>query len=125
MEGVQLFLPVNMEIPAGYENFLLSLLIVREDTVTAGDDSMGENVRAGIFVHISGTEPVPGYSADGSGMMATVSGYAVEEIYIKGKVRPFFLKKSAGSPGARLVTGGEDAVTAGDDFTGENVRGGV
>jgi len=125
MEYVQLFRPVNMEIPAGYENFLLSLLIVREDTVTAGDDSTGENVRAGIFVHISGTEPVPGYPVDSSGMMATVSGYAVEEIYTKGKMWPFFLQKPATSPGARLVTGREDAVTAGDDFTGENVRDGV
>lgn len=39
MEGVQIFLPVNMGIPAGYEVFPLSLLIIREDAVTAGDDT--------------------------------------------------------------------------------------
>ena len=67
----------------------------------------------------------PDYPADGSGMMATVSGYAVEEIYTKGKMWPFFLQKPAISPGTCLVTGREDAVAAGDDFTGENVRDGV
>jgi len=48
-------------------------------------------------------------------MMATVSGYAGEEMYTKGKMRPFFLQKPAISPGTRLITGREDAVAAGDD----------
>ncbi len=63
--------------------------------------------------------------ADGSGMTDTVSGYAVEERYTKGKMRQFFLQKPAISPGTRLITGREDAVAAGNDDMAEDVRAGI